>query len=170
MHWAPARLAWGLRAACLELGVRIHEWTKALSVRESASGIDVRTPYGTVHAARGILATNCFPPLLKRLKHYVVPGLGMFMNIAELFGVVYLTLKAGGATGRDGYIAIGIVLVWCVLGLVWVLSNPRMRGAKLFSDPRGSGRPAAEELPPPAESAESAEEPTPSSGEVTLEA
>src|SRR5437764_1638749 len=104
------------------------------------------------------------------LKHYVVPGLGMFMNIAELFGVVYLTLKAGGATGRDGYIAIGIVLVWCVLGLVWVLSNPRMRGAKLFSDPRGSGRPAAEELPPPAESAESAEEPTPSSGEVTLEA
>ncbi|HKN56423.1 MAG TPA: FAD-binding oxidoreductase, partial [Amycolatopsis sp.] len=40
---------------------------------ESASGIDVRTPYGTVHAARGILATNCFPPLLKRLKHYVVP-------------------------------------------------------------------------------------------------
>src|SRR2546429_8109973 len=89
----------------------------------------------------------------------------MFMNIAELSGVVYLTIKAGGATSRDGYIAIAIVLVWCVLGVVWVLSNPRMRGAKLFSDPKGAGgRPAAEELAP-----SSGEGAPASSGAVTLE-
>ncbi|SDX20782.1 Glycine/D-amino acid oxidase [Amycolatopsis xylanica] len=69
----PARLAWGLREACLELGVRIYEWTKALELDEVRNGIEVRTPYGKVRAARGILATNGFPPLLKRLKNYIVP-------------------------------------------------------------------------------------------------
>ena len=69
----PARLAWGLRRACLELGVQIHEWTPALEVTEGRAGITVRTPYASVHAARGILATNGFPPLLRRLRSYIVP-------------------------------------------------------------------------------------------------
>lgn len=69
----PARLAWGLRDACLSHGVRIYEWTKALSLNEESHGIEVCTPYGKVRAARGILATNGFPPLLKRLKNYIVP-------------------------------------------------------------------------------------------------
>ena len=37
------------------------------------------------------------------LKHYVVPGLGALMNLAELFGVVYLAVKAGGNTSKDAY-------------------------------------------------------------------
>jgi glycine/D-amino acid oxidase-like deaminating enzyme len=69
----PARLVWGLREACLRHGVRIHEWTKALAVTEARHGIEVRTPYGRIGAARGILATNGFPPLLRRLKNYIVP-------------------------------------------------------------------------------------------------
>jgi amino acid transporter len=101
------------------------------------------------------------------LKHYLVPGLGMVMNIFELLGVVYLTIKAGGATGKDGYIAIGIVIAWSVVGLLWVLSNPRMRGTKLFSDPTAGAVPPSPPpvAPPPAEV--EAEEPV--SDEVSLE-
>jgi hypothetical protein len=72
----------------------------------------------------------------KRLvKHYVVPGIGMLMNLAELTGIVYLAVTAGGATANDAFIAIGIVVVWIVAGVAWVALNPQMRGAKLFQDP-----------------------------------
>jgi glycine/D-amino acid oxidase-like deaminating enzyme len=69
----PARLAWGLRRACLELGVQIHEWSPAVGVERERDGLAVRTPYATVRAARGILATNGFPPLLRRLRSYIIP-------------------------------------------------------------------------------------------------
>ncbi|MFF2008690.1 NAD(P)/FAD-dependent oxidoreductase [Streptomyces sp. NPDC058195] len=69
----PARLAWGLKRACLGLGVRVHERTRAVSVEESGAGISVRTPYGSVLAGRVALATNAFPSLLKRHRLYTVP-------------------------------------------------------------------------------------------------
>lgn len=69
----PARLAWGLKRACLRLGVRIHEHTPATALAETASGIAVRTPYGRVHAARVALATNAHPSLLRRHRPYTVP-------------------------------------------------------------------------------------------------
>jgi glycine/D-amino acid oxidase-like deaminating enzyme len=69
----PAQLAWGLKRACLENGVRLYERTQATGLREDANGILVRTQYGQVRAKKVVLATNAFPPLLKRLKHYIVP-------------------------------------------------------------------------------------------------
>ncbi|WP_327675187.1 NAD(P)/FAD-dependent oxidoreductase [Kitasatospora sp. NBC_00458] len=69
----PARLAWGLKRACLDLGVRIHENTRALSLAESGSGVAVRTAYGRVLARRVALATNAFPSLLRRHRPYTVP-------------------------------------------------------------------------------------------------
>ncbi|MGW4898083.1 NAD(P)/FAD-dependent oxidoreductase [Kitasatospora sp. NPDC004240] len=69
----PAKLAWGLKAACLTLGVRIHERTRALDLREHGTGMAVRTPYGRVRARRVALGTNVFPSLLKRVRPYVVP-------------------------------------------------------------------------------------------------
>ena len=65
------------------------------------------------------------------LKHYFVPGLGLLMNIGELLGVVYLAIKAGGASSTDTYKALGIVGAWIVLGIVWVMANPRMPGISL---------------------------------------
>ena len=32
-------------------------------------------------------------------------------------------------------LALVVVILWIVLGLVWVLGNPRMRGTKLFHQP-----------------------------------
>ncbi len=69
----PARLVWGLRRACLENGVRLFERTQVTGLDDEAQEIVVRTQYGQVKAKRVILATNAFPPLLKRIKRYIVP-------------------------------------------------------------------------------------------------
>jgi len=69
----PAQLVWGLRRACLGNGVRLFERTQATGLDEEAREILVRTPRGGVKARKVALATNAFPPLLKRLKHYIVP-------------------------------------------------------------------------------------------------
>jgi len=69
----PARLCWGLRKACLDLGVRIFEHTPAISLVDDGRAVSVQTPHASIRAARLALATNAFPPLLKRLSYYVVP-------------------------------------------------------------------------------------------------
>jgi glycine/D-amino acid oxidase-like deaminating enzyme len=66
----PARLAWGLRAACLAAGVRIHEGTEVSGI---GRGIELRTRAGTVRARQVVLATNAFRPLLRRLRLSIVP-------------------------------------------------------------------------------------------------
>ncbi|MET8542465.1 FAD-dependent oxidoreductase [Kitasatospora sp. NPDC004799] len=69
----PAKLAWGLKDACLGQGVRIFERTRATDLREHGSGMAVRTPYGRVFARKVALGTNVFPSLLKRVRPYIVP-------------------------------------------------------------------------------------------------
>jgi glycine/D-amino acid oxidase-like deaminating enzyme len=69
----PARLAWGLRAACVQLGVRIAENTPAVSLERDGAGVRVRTERGVARADRAALATNAFPGLLRRMRPYVVP-------------------------------------------------------------------------------------------------
>ncbi|MGP4002793.1 NAD(P)/FAD-dependent oxidoreductase [Streptomyces sp. 8N706] len=69
----PARLAWGLKQACLDLGVRIHERTRATELGPSGAGMAVRTPYGRVLARHVALGTNAFPSLVRRVRPYVVP-------------------------------------------------------------------------------------------------
>ena len=69
----PARLAWGLREACLRLGVRIHEGTRAVGLEETPGGVRVRTGSGHADGERVALATNAFPPLLRRLRLMTVP-------------------------------------------------------------------------------------------------
>jgi glycine/D-amino acid oxidase-like deaminating enzyme len=74
----PARLAWGLRDACLSLGVRIHEGTRATGFGDDRGRDVVVTTEsdagpGLARAGQVVLATNAFPPLLARLKHLVLP-------------------------------------------------------------------------------------------------
>ena len=65
----PARLAWGLRRAAIDAGVRIHEDTRATSL----SGGVLTTAHGRVRARRVALATSAFQPLLRRMRPYVLP-------------------------------------------------------------------------------------------------
>lgn len=68
----PARLAWGLRQACLDRGVRVHEGSPVQDLDETAHGVRVRTPLGHVDARHVALATNAHP-LLRRLRLMTVP-------------------------------------------------------------------------------------------------
>jgi glycine/D-amino acid oxidase-like deaminating enzyme len=70
----PGRLAWGLRRACLEAGVRIYEQTPVRSITPGGTGLTLTTPYGSVRAGKVILGTGVFGrSLLRRIGAYVVP-------------------------------------------------------------------------------------------------
>ena len=69
----PAKLAWGLRRVCLELGVRIYEDTPVRSVRRVGDHVELATRTGRIVADRVVLGTNAFPPLVRRMKPYIVP-------------------------------------------------------------------------------------------------
>jgi glycine/D-amino acid oxidase-like deaminating enzyme len=69
----PGRLAWGLRRACLEAGVRIYENTPARALADAGRGLSLTTPYGGVRAGRVVLGTGAFRPLLRRIANFVVP-------------------------------------------------------------------------------------------------
>jgi glycine/D-amino acid oxidase-like deaminating enzyme len=71
----PARLAWGLRRACLQVGVRLFEGTQVTGLEEKrdAKRVIVKTNYGQVESKKIALATNAFRPLLKRLTFFMVP-------------------------------------------------------------------------------------------------
>ncbi len=69
----PAKLAWGLKAACQQLGVRFYENSQVTGLTSDAAGVDLTTPYGSVRAPRVALATNVFPSLVRRVRPYVVP-------------------------------------------------------------------------------------------------
>jgi glycine/D-amino acid oxidase-like deaminating enzyme len=69
----PAQLAWGLRKHCLALGVQLYENTPVTTLNEEKNLVLAKTPHGQVRAHHVALATNAFPPLLKRISYYVVP-------------------------------------------------------------------------------------------------
>src|ERR1700748_2834271 len=69
----PARLAWGLADACERIGVRIAERTPATGLASAQDGVTVRTRGGVLRARRVALGTNAFPPLVRRLRPYIVP-------------------------------------------------------------------------------------------------
>jgi glycine/D-amino acid oxidase-like deaminating enzyme len=71
----PARLAWGLRRACLEAGVRIYEHTPVTALSEEAGSrrLVLTSPGGSVAARRVALGTGAFAPLLRRLRACLVP-------------------------------------------------------------------------------------------------
>ena len=69
----PAKLADGLARAALDAGARLHEHTTVTALRRTKAGVELRTQHGRVTAAKVALCTNAFPPLLRRIRSYVVP-------------------------------------------------------------------------------------------------
>jgi basic amino acid/polyamine antiporter, APA family len=130
-----------------------HGAVIALTLISAALGVYAATPYNVDNITQITLASNtgtflvygatCLVTIVAfasrhdrhPVKHYVLPGLGVLMNVGELFGVVYLAIKAGGATADDAYKALAIVGAWILAGVLWVVFNPRMRGSKVLDDP-----------------------------------
>jgi amino acid transporter len=69
------------------------------------------------------------------VKHYMIPGVGALMNVAELLGVIYIAVNASGTSPGNAYKALGVVVLWCLIGVGWVLWNPHHRDKKVFHDP-----------------------------------
>ncbi len=95
----PAQLVWGLRDACLSLGVRIFEQTPATALKATATGMQATTAAGVVSASRVALASNIFPPLLQRISHYVVPVYDYVLMTEPLTDE---QLASIGWNGREG--------------------------------------------------------------------
>lgn len=69
----PAALCWGLKRSALALGVRIHESTAVRAIHRRRGTIEVSTGVASIRAGRVVLATNAYPPLLRRLRLRVMP-------------------------------------------------------------------------------------------------
>ena len=69
----PAKLADGLRQAALARGVRIHEHSRVRRLRPGASGVEAVTDAGVAHAAKLLLATSAYDPLVPAIRRYVAP-------------------------------------------------------------------------------------------------
>ncbi|SFC08834.1 Glycine/D-amino acid oxidase [Nocardioides terrae] len=95
----PARLAWGLRQACLDAGVVIHESTRVTSLDRGSTGLRVATDRGWVRAGQVALATNAFPPLLRRLSLMTVPVYDYVLMTEPLSEAQMASI---GWSGREG--------------------------------------------------------------------
>jgi glycine/D-amino acid oxidase-like deaminating enzyme len=69
----PAALTWGLADAARRRGVRIFESTRVNSMRRGRDSVEVATDAGSIRARGVVLATNAYPPLLRRLRLRVMP-------------------------------------------------------------------------------------------------
>lgn len=69
----PAKLAWALKKACLELGVHIFERTPVSAMRRSGTDMVLSSDLGRVRAQQVALGTNAFPSLVRRLRAYTIP-------------------------------------------------------------------------------------------------
>ncbi len=69
----PARLVFGMKQVALDAGVRIFEDTQVTELIERDHAVEIRAGYGSVRAAKVALGTNAYPPLLRQIKHYMVP-------------------------------------------------------------------------------------------------
>jgi glycine/D-amino acid oxidase-like deaminating enzyme len=95
----PARLAWGLLKACRSLGVRVFEGTPVVSLARDGALMSASTAAARVTAGRVALATNAYPPLLRRVSRYVVPVYDYVLMSEPLTGDQWAAI---GWDGREG--------------------------------------------------------------------
>ena len=70
------------------------------------------------------------------VKHVIVPVAGLVANVGMLAGVVLMSVSAGGSTQTDTLIALGAVVIWIVVGAVWLVFNSAATNKSLLVKPR----------------------------------
>ncbi len=66
------------------------------------------------------------------LKHGIVPGLGLLMNVAMLFAIVVLNIQSGGTTQQATLLALGIAGVWLVVSVAYMVITSAQRGTHII--------------------------------------
>jgi glycine/D-amino acid oxidase-like deaminating enzyme len=69
----PVKLCDGLASAAAGLGVRFHEHTGMTGLKETATGIEVKTAAGTISAGKVLLATAAFRSPVRAIRSRVIP-------------------------------------------------------------------------------------------------
>jgi glycine/D-amino acid oxidase-like deaminating enzyme len=69
----PVALTTGLRDVALRHGAVLHERSPVRRIRRDGGQVVCETPQGSVRAEQVVVATNAFPPLLRRLRSYMLP-------------------------------------------------------------------------------------------------
>jgi glycine/D-amino acid oxidase-like deaminating enzyme len=95
----PARLGWGLAAACERLGVRIAERTALVDVARHGAGLALRTDRGVVTCGAAVLATGAFASPVSAVNRRVVPVYDHVLATAPLSEA---QMASVGWTGRQG--------------------------------------------------------------------
>lgn len=95
----PARLAWGLLHACLEAGVRVFENTPVLDLADVGKRVVAATEAASITARQVAIATNAFPPLLRKMAKYLVPVYDYALATEPLSNDQWASL---GWAGRQG--------------------------------------------------------------------
>ena len=95
----PARLAWGLLEACRSTGVRVFEGTPIAGLSRDGAKMSASTGTARVTATWVALATNAYPPLLRRVSRYVVPVYDYVLMTEPLTAEQWAAI---GWSGREG--------------------------------------------------------------------
>ena len=69
----PAKLADGLRRTAASLDVELYEHSPVHGLELDRARVLVRSAHGSVRAAKVLLGTSAYPPLVHRLRHYIAP-------------------------------------------------------------------------------------------------
>jgi glycine/D-amino acid oxidase-like deaminating enzyme len=69
----PGKLAEGLRAAAVQAGVRVYEYSPVRELEPAHAGVTVSTEGAVVQARLVLLATSAYPPLVRAIHRYVAP-------------------------------------------------------------------------------------------------
>lgn len=80
----PMALVLGLRRLAVELGARIFERSPATGITRTGGNLTVRSTHGHVDTSHVVLASNAYPPLLRRLKSWILPVYDYVLATAPL--------------------------------------------------------------------------------------
>lgn len=68
----PAALSRGLRDVAIKMGIRVYEGTPVDEIETiAATRVEARTPFGTVHADRALIATNAYAHAIPEIRRYL---------------------------------------------------------------------------------------------------
>ena len=95
----PARLAWGLLEACRSLGARAFAGTPVTDLGRDGGVMSASAGGVRIAADRVALATNAYPPLVRRVSRYVVPVYDYVLMTEPLAAEQW---SAIGWSGREG--------------------------------------------------------------------
>ena len=70
------------------------------------------------------------------VRHIGIPALGLALNLLEMIGVLYIALTGSGTSPGDAYKALGVVVLWALIGVIWAYANPNKSKAQAIIDER----------------------------------